>query len=146
MAEREPTTFVVHGPVYGKARPLFIPPANGRAARAITPKVTRAYAKAIAYSYMAARATPAPWNGPVAIYMTAYMAPRRTVGHDLPGTLARVKPDLDNVLKAVKDALNGIAYRDDVQVCFVLARKLFCDEGRERLEVTVSNLEVTDVA
>ena len=27
------------------------------------------------------------------------------------------KPDIDNVLKAVMDALNGIAYDDDSQVC-----------------------------
>ncbi len=27
------------------------------------------------------------------------------------------KPDLDNLIKGVKDALNGIAYKDDSQVC-----------------------------
>jgi Holliday junction resolvase RusA-like endonuclease len=28
------------------------------------------------------------------------------------------KPDLDNVVKSIKDALNLVAYRDDAQVCF----------------------------
>lgn len=33
------------------------------------------------------------------------------------------KPDADNVVKAVKDALNGIAWRDDCQVVQVSVRK-----------------------
>lgn len=28
-----------------------------------------------------------------------------------------VKPDLDNIVKSIKDALNGVAWRDDSQVC-----------------------------
>ena len=35
-----------------------------------------------------------------------------------------VKPDCDNVLKAVSDALNGIAYMDDANVTRVMAEKL----------------------
>ena len=33
------------------------------------------------------------------------------------------KPDIDNLLKSVKDALNGVAYKDDSQVCMVNMRK-----------------------
>jgi len=39
-----------------------------------------------------------------------------------------VKPDLDNLEKAVKDALKGIAYADDSQVCRVEKSKEY---GRE---------------
>lgn len=35
------------------------------------------------------------------------------------------KPDIDNILKLVKDALNGIVYRDDAQVVRVEAEKVF---------------------
>ena len=35
------------------------------------------------------------------------------------------KPDIDNLQKGVKDALNGIAYIDDSQVCYVIARKQY---------------------
>lgn len=34
------------------------------------------------------------------------------------------KPDADNVLKAVKDALMALAWRDDSQVCLAVVRKL----------------------
>ena len=36
-----------------------------------------------------------------------------------------VKPDADNVAKAVLDALSGIAYRDDVQVVFLGVGKVY---------------------
>jgi Holliday junction resolvase RusA-like endonuclease len=37
------------------------------------------------------------------------------------------RPDLDNYLKTVLDALNGVAWRDDGQVVEVAARKLYGD-------------------
>ena len=36
-----------------------------------------------------------------------------------------VKPDADNVAKAVLDALSGIVYRDDVQVVFLAVSKCY---------------------
>lgn len=39
------------------------------------------------------------------------------------------KPDLDNCLKAVMDALNGLGFwRDDSQVCAVTARKVYQEQ------------------
>ena len=45
------------------------------------------------------------------------------------------KPDIDNILKVVADALNGVAYLDDVQVIEVNADKTYSEE--EGLLVTV---------
>jgi Holliday junction resolvase RusA-like endonuclease len=36
-------------------------------------------------------------------------------------------PDLDKLIRCVKDALTGVAWRDDSQVCFVVARKAYGD-------------------
>ena len=41
-----------------------------------------------------------------------------------------VKPDADNIIKAVADALNGVAYTDDTQVVEVFARKYYSDSPR----------------
>ena len=46
------------------------------------------------------------------------------------------KPDIDNVLKAVADALNGVAYHDDSQVVMIEAQKLFSSEEGVRVTVT----------
>lgn len=40
------------------------------------------------------------------------------------------KPDLDNIVKAVMDGLNGVAYKDDSQVVAIDAQKFYGREGR----------------
>lgn len=40
------------------------------------------------------------------------------------------KPDLDNIVKNLKDALTGIAWRDDVQVVSLIADKRWSDDPR----------------
>ena len=39
------------------------------------------------------------------------------------------KPDLDNMVKAVGDAMNGIAYSDDSQIVSLKARKVYALVG-----------------
>lgn len=48
------------------------------------------------------------------------------------------KPDIDNVIKLILDALNGVAYVDDVQVIELSARKFYSDTPR--VEVTIDTL------
>ena len=45
------------------------------------------------------------------------------------------KPDADNILKVVADALNGIAYQDDKQIVLAEARKAYSE--MEGLYITV---------
>jgi Holliday junction resolvase RusA-like endonuclease len=64
-------------------------------------------------------------DGPLAIELTFYRlrpksAPRRI-------TLPATRPDLDNLAKAVLDALRGVIYRDDAQIVDKLLRKRFGD-------------------
>lgn len=40
-----------------------------------------------------------------------------------------IRPDLDNLEKTVLDALNGIAWKDDSQVCDVVKVKKWANEG-----------------
>ena len=58
------------------------------------------------------------------------------------------KPDVDNVLKLVMDALNGVAYRDDAQVTEAVIRKHPRFRRRQaylRIEVTyISNTAVRE--
>lgn len=51
--------------------------------------------------------------------------------------------DLDNIVKAVKDAANGVAWIDDAQVCRVEAEKWFAAQGEPgRVEVAVTWLDL----
>lgn len=48
-----------------------------------------------------------------------------------------VRPDGDNILKAVKDALNGIIWRDDSQVVRATVEKRYSDRPLVGIEVTL---------
>jgi len=43
------------------------------------------------------------------------------------------KPDLDNLIKLVLDSMNGICFRDDSQVCFIIAMKGYSDDPRTEI-------------
>ena len=50
------------------------------------------------------------------------------------------KPDIDNIAKAVLDALNSVAYRDDTQIVELQIRKQYSE--KPRLEICMEELEV----
>jgi len=67
--------------------------------------------------------------GPVVLQVTFRMPRPKAMlwkTKPMPEEYHTKKPDLDNLLKAVKDALTGLAWRDDAQVCFCYASKLVC--------------------
>lgn len=39
------------------------------------------------------------------------------------------RPDQDNLIKLVQDALNGVAYTDDAQICKITSRKIYGAEA-----------------
>lgn len=45
------------------------------------------------------------------------------------------KPDIDNILKLVKDSLNGVVYLDDAQVVRVEAEKVYGPEAQMQIFV-----------
>ena len=46
-----------------------------------------------------------------------------------------IKPDLDNLEKTVLDALNGLAFKDDSQVCLVTKEKFWSDEAYTEIKI-----------
>ena len=48
------------------------------------------------------------------------------------------KPDIDNVVKLVADALNEVAYKDDTQLIELECRKFYSDIPR--IEITIEDL------
>lgn len=48
------------------------------------------------------------------------------------------KPDLDNVIKAIADSLNGIAYKDDAQIVEIESKKFYSETPR--VEVTIQDI------
>ena len=54
------------------------------------------------------------------------------------------KPDMDNVVKIVADALNKVAYRDDTQIVDCQCRKFYSENPR--VEVTIMTIEPNSLA
>lgn len=46
------------------------------------------------------------------------------------------KPDVDNLVKFVQDALNKIYWRDDSIICQIIARKLYSEKPRTEILIT----------
>lgn len=49
------------------------------------------------------------------------------------------KPDIDNLNKAIMDALNGIAYLDDAQICYIKSSKKYATNSNISIYMTKIN-------
>ena len=129
--------FQVDGEPQGKARPRFT-----RYGKPYTPKKTTDYENSIRTEYIEAGGECTGFPVKVKI-SAAYKIPKATSkairAKMIAGDLRPVKkPDLDNIAKAVCDALNGIAYKDDAQiVCLEV-----CKYYSEYPHITVTVKEV----
>jgi len=134
------TTFEIPGKPFGKQRPRFT-----RTGRAYTPKETIAHEEAI--RMIAKPKFPKPITGPARLTVWATFKPARswtkkkTAEHL--GRWHTMTPDGDNIVKAVSDALNGIAYQDDSQVAVMVCHKLWGPVAKT--VVTVEPLEMVSV-
>ena len=48
------------------------------------------------------------------------------------------KPDIDNIVKAIQDALNGLAYKDDAYIVHLACQKFYRDNPRVEVFVTAT--------
>ena len=109
---------VIHGRPQGKQRPR-----HGKGGRVYTPSATKKYERAVASWALVCR--PRIWrlDWPVSVEVSCYFADAR-------------RHDVDNVLKAVMDGMNGVLYRDDSQVVTASVSKAI-DRSDPRVEVRV---------
>ena len=137
-------SFNVKGKPQGKARARTFYNSRKGQYDSITPQKTKDYEELIAWSYKAAGGQ---YLGESFIKITIsafYEIPKSTskkrrneiLDKDIRPT---VKPDCDNIIKAVLDALNGIAYKDDKQVVDVSCQKYYT-EATGFLNITIMTL------
>lgn len=130
-------SFKVLGEPCGQGRPI-ISTINGRP-RGVDPARSRNY-KAYVAVLAANAAKEHGWEyteGPVLVVINAYFSVPKSKskkykaacykGTELPCK----KPDADNIAKIICDAMNGIVYKDDAQICELTVIKRFVCEGQE---------------
>lgn len=120
--------FTVEGDAVGKGRPR-VSTIAGRP-RLYTPAKTVAWERIVADAAKAAMGSQEPSEHPMAVGIKidvqipqSWSKARRSAAEQ--NQVHPGKPDLDNVAKAVLDALNGIVYVDDKQVVRLTATKRY---------------------
>ena len=103
-----------------KARPRVI---NGRA---YTPTATASYERAV--KLCAAHLT--PLSGPIEAEI-AFIFPRLKSATSTAREVKATRPDIDNLIKAILDGLNGLGFSDDGQVVQITASKWYAAADEE---------------
>lgn len=115
-------------------------PQHGRFSKGYTPKSTREYEEAVKHYYERDCGLP-PTDKPVMVtFMFNFAVPKscskREQAKKLLGTCPYSnRPDLDNIEKAVMDALNGMAFKDDCQVVAKISLKRFWHHNSVMIEI-----------
>lgn len=127
--------FTVLGEPQGKGRPKFA--RRGKYVSVRTPEKTKAYENAIQAAYLQqCDNVRFPEGCQLELRVTAYFKIPKSAGKKkreimlLGEVRPTKKPDGDNILKAVADALNSVAYKDDACVVDAQIRKFYSDIPR----------------
>lgn len=132
--------FVIEGKPQGKARARTFYNRRMGKMQSITPETTRNYEDLVRWSYKAAGGG-YYGKGLFSVHIKAFFEipasyTRKKRESALKGDLKpSVKPDIDNIIKTILDALNGVAYYDDSGVIALTAEKMYGEEARIEVEI-----------
>lgn len=133
MVQRQIT---IPGKPLGKQRPRVL-----KTGIAYTPKQTVNYETFVKQLYFEQYHREKPFEGPVRVRIVAYMpipqGTSKVKKTDMMRGIIRPtkKPDVDNIIKIIADALNGMAYQDDKQIVSCTVEKVYSDVPRVQVEI-----------
>ena len=71
--------------------------------------------------------------------LVAYFGTKKEGRH---GTPHQFRPDIDNIAKLYKDALNRFVYKDDCQVAVLEAAKLWVPECQQGVKIRIEEIDL----
>jgi len=135
-------SFSIPGPPQGKARPKVTRNKFTGNSVTYTPDKTVSFEELTRYRYMAAaRGSKFAPTAQLCIQVIAYfpipVSKSKRVKADMLGGIIKPakKPDCDNIMKIVCDALNGFAYKDDAQIVTAQIGKEYAEDGRTVVKI-----------
>ena len=122
-------SFTIPGTPIAKGRPKFA--SRGKYVQAYTPEKTLNYENLVKVSYPGGKLSGAI-EATIYLFFPIPKSTSKKKAEDMRNlrTLHTKKPDADNCIKAILDALNNIAYDDDSQIAMVRAYKFYSDEPK----------------
>lgn len=130
--------FTVFGEPKGKGRPRF----NTRTGHAITPKDTVNYETLVHMEYLnqcgnARFPDDAMLDMRIKAYYSIPQSKSKKKKELMRAGVIRPtkKPDMDNCIKIIADALNKIAYHDDTQIVDCQVRKFYSDDPKVEVRI-----------
>lgn len=139
--------FVVLGQPVGKGRPKF---SNmGNFVRAYTPDKTTNYENLVKIAFQCNENCKHLGDAPLGVKIVAFFQTPKSLSKKKQAMAESgelrpcTKPDVDNIVKIVLDALNGIAYDDDRQVVKLSFNKFYSTEPRVVIEI--EQLDLSEV-
>lgn len=134
-------SFTVPGQAVGKQRPRF----SRISGRTYTPEKTVNYETLVRLSYQQqVDAEPFERDKPLALKLEIYQQIPNSVSKKKREMMIRKKilptkkPDCSNILKAIEDGLNQVAFHDDSQIVKIYAVKYFSEYPE--VKVTISEI------
>lgn len=140
MDQIKPVQFVVPGDAVGKGR-MRLTTRHGIARMHPTDR-TIAYEGLVAMSGTQAMGGRPLFECPVMVEMRIVVSipksgTKKFKAQALAGDIYPTKkPDMDNVIKAIYDGLNGVVWRDDVQVVDAIVRKRYGEVPGVHIKIT----------
>ncbi|TDV39548.1 Holliday junction resolvase RusA-like endonuclease [Paraburkholderia caballeronis] len=137
--------FVVPGNPVAKGRPKFA--RRGAHVTTYTPEKTERYENLVKLAARDAMCSAEPYPGPIRLIVNigvaipASWSMKRQAAAAAGDIGATKKPDADNVVKALKDAMNGVVYVDDGQVVDLWVSKRYARTPGVRIEAIELNLQ-----
>ena len=129
--------FEVPGKIIGKGRPRL----NSYTGNVYTPARTKDYETLIEQYFLLKYPKFKMLEGRIKISMIAYFSiPKATKKSMLENMLENKisptkKPDIDNIIKIVLDAMNGFAFKDDIQITKLEVEKIYALEEKIQIKI-----------
>ena len=130
--------FEVPGKIIGKGRPRL----NTYTGSVYTPTRTKDYESLVQQYFLLKYPKFKPFEGRVKVEIDAmFEIPKSTKKEDKELMLQNKinptkKPDIDNIVKIVLDAMNGVAFKDDIQITKLDIEKAYANQ--EVIKVKIS--------
>lgn len=130
--------FTIYGKPFGKQRPRVAN--HGGYVQAYTPKETINYENLVKFSYLQECGNRKLEGGIAAeiigVFPVAKSESKKRRSLMLSGVIPHTKKcDCDNLAKSILDALNGIAYDDDSQICKLTVEKIYGENPRVEVKL-----------